>query len=52
MLSMFTEDTIETQIGATLFAFMNSFLVFGRETEELEDVEEQRVLSEGEKHIP
>ena len=35
MLSMFTEDTIETQIGATLFAFMNSFLVFGRETEEI-----------------
>ncbi len=29
MLSMFTEDTIETQIGATLFAFLNSFLVFG-----------------------
>ena len=28
MLSMFTEDTIETQIGVTLFAFFNSFLVF------------------------
>lgn len=28
-LSMFTEDTIETQIGVTLFAFFNSFLVFG-----------------------
>jgi hypothetical protein len=34
-LSMFTEDTIETQIGATLFAFMNSFLVFGRGAEEI-----------------
>ena len=29
MLSMFTEDTLETQIGVTLFAFFNSFLVFG-----------------------
>ena len=28
MLSMFTEDTLETQIGVTLFAFFNSFLVF------------------------
>lgn len=28
MLSMFTDDTLETQVGATLFAFFNSFLVF------------------------
>lgn len=28
MLSMFTDDTLETQVGATLFAFYNSFLVF------------------------
>lgn len=34
MLSMFTDDTLETQVGATLFAFFNSFLVFG--------IEEQR----------
>ena len=27
-LSMLTEDTLETQIGVTLFAFFNSFLVF------------------------
>ena len=28
MLSMLTEDTLETQIGVTLFAYLNSFLVF------------------------
>lgn len=28
LLSMLTEDTLETQIGVTLFAFFNSFLVF------------------------
>lgn len=28
LLSMFTEDTLETQIGATLFAFFNSLLIF------------------------
>lgn len=28
MFSMLTEDTLETQIGVTLFAFFNSFLVF------------------------
>ena len=28
MLSMFTDDTLETQVGATLFAYFNSFLVF------------------------
>ena len=28
MLSMLTGDTLETQIGVTLFAFFNSFLVF------------------------
>ncbi len=27
-LSMFTEDTLETQVGATLFAFFNSLLIF------------------------
>lgn len=32
MLSMFTEDTLETQIGVTLFAFFNSFLVFCRDS--------------------
>ena len=32
MLSMFTDDTLETQVGATLFAFFNSFLVFARPT--------------------
>lgn len=30
-LSMFTEDTLETQIGVTLFAFFNSFLVFAKD---------------------
>ena len=33
-LSMFTEDTIETQVGATLFAFLNSFLVFAKDDDE------------------
>ena len=33
-LSMFTEDTIETQIGVTLFAFFNSFLVFCQDEKE------------------
>lgn len=28
LLSMFTEDTIESQVGVTFFAFFNSFLVF------------------------
>ena len=28
MISMLTEDTLETQIGVTLFAYFNSFLVF------------------------
>lgn len=28
LLSMLTEDTLETQVGVTLFAFFNSFLVF------------------------
>lgn len=28
IMSMFTEDTLETQIGVTIFAFFNSFLVF------------------------
>ena len=30
MISMFTDDTLETQVGATLFAYFNSFLVFAR----------------------
>ncbi|HNW97045.1 MAG TPA: O-antigen ligase family protein [Bacteroidales bacterium] len=29
-ISMFTEDTIESQIGLTLYAFFNSLLLFGR----------------------
>lgn len=31
-LSMLTEDTLETQIGVTLFAFFNSFLVYGQQS--------------------
>ena len=30
-MSMLTEDTLETQIGVTLFAFFNSFLVFAND---------------------
>lgn len=30
MISMLTEDTLETQAGATFFAFFNAFLLFGR----------------------
>ena len=33
-LSMFTEDTLETQIGVTLFAFFNSLLIFVMPLEE------------------
>ncbi|MEP7169848.1 MAG: O-antigen ligase family protein [Bacteroidota bacterium] len=29
-ISMFTEDTLETQAGVTFFAFFNSFLLFSR----------------------
>lgn len=29
-MSMLTEDTLETQAGATFFAFFNAFLLFGR----------------------
>lgn len=32
LLSMFPEDTLETQAGATLFAFFVSFLLFARKT--------------------
>ena len=39
-LSMFTEDTLETQIGVTLFAFFNSFLVFCRETNNQVEIKE------------
>lgn len=31
IISMFSDDTIETQAGATLFAFFYSFLLFGKE---------------------
>jgi hypothetical protein len=31
VLSMFTEDTLETQAGVTLFAFFNSFFLFCKE---------------------
>jgi len=30
MLSMITEDTLETQAGATFFAFFNALFLFGR----------------------
>ncbi|MCF8296982.1 MAG: O-antigen ligase family protein, partial [Saprospiraceae bacterium] len=33
LLSMLTEDTIESQAGVTLFAFFNSFLLLGRKKE-------------------
>ncbi len=33
ILSMLTEDTIETQAGVTLFAFFNSFLLFCRKSD-------------------
>lgn len=33
LLSMLTEDTLETQIGVTLFAFFNSFLIFARDAD-------------------
>jgi hypothetical protein len=29
-MSMLTEDTLETQAGATFFAFFNALLLFGR----------------------
>ncbi len=32
ILSMFTDDTLETQAGATLFGFYYSLLLFGRKT--------------------
>ncbi|MBN1338852.1 MAG: O-antigen ligase family protein [Bacteroidales bacterium] len=31
MLSMLTEDTLETQAGASLFAFFNAWLLFGQD---------------------
>ena len=34
LFSMLTEDTLETQIGVTLFAFFNSFLVFTKDVED------------------
>jgi O-antigen ligase len=35
MLSMITEDTLETQAGATFFAFFNAFFLFERKNEPL-----------------
>ncbi|MEZ5199205.1 MAG: hypothetical protein R2764_23320 [Bacteroidales bacterium] len=34
-LSMLVEDTLETQMGVTLFAFFNSFLLFSYKTSDL-----------------
>ena len=34
ILSMVTEDTIESQAGVTFFAFFYAFLVFGRKEED------------------
>jgi len=31
ILSMLVEDTLETQMGVTLYAFLNTFLLFGHE---------------------
>jgi hypothetical protein len=36
-LSMFTEDTLETQAGVTFFAFFNSFLLFCRDENDQRD---------------
>jgi len=33
MISMLTEDTLETQVGVTFFSFFNAFFVFGTENE-------------------
>lgn len=48
MLSMFTEDTLETQIGVTLFAFFNSFLVFAMplDVDEKSSESEQQIREE------
>ncbi|MHC1776179.1 MAG: cytidine deaminase [Lentimicrobium sp.] len=35
-MSMLTEDTLETQAGATFFAFFNSLLLFGRKRDQAE----------------
>ena len=32
VFSMLSDDTLETQAGATLFAFFMAFLLFGRKT--------------------
>jgi O-antigen ligase len=39
IMSMLTEDTLETQAGATFFAFFNALLLFGhkRNTDKAED---------------
>jgi len=34
ILSMFSEDTIETQVGVTIFSFFYSFLLFSEDTKE------------------
>ncbi|MBU2650467.1 MAG: hypothetical protein KKA81_05995, partial [Bacteroidetes bacterium] len=31
IFSMLTEDTIETQVGVTIFAFFSALLLFGRQ---------------------
>ena len=33
ILSMLVEDTLETQMGVTLYAFFNAFLLFGRKVD-------------------
>lgn len=33
LFSMFNEDTLETQVGATFFAFFNALFLFGKENE-------------------
>lgn len=32
LISMFTEDTLDTQVGITLFVFFNSILIFNKDT--------------------
>jgi hypothetical protein len=44
-LSMLFEDTLETQIGATLFAFFNSFLLFVHKDEPSDRIPEKVVNS-------
>jgi len=39
IFSMFSDDTIETQAGATLFAFFYSFLLFGKKRENAKTID-------------